>query len=47
MNCIVINFFCHVFYTWASGSDTRGTLSHAITPTNWLTDWLIESAYTY
>ena len=46
MYCIVIYYyFCHVFYTWASSSDTQGTpIPHYDTNKliGWLIDWLMD-----
>ena len=43
MHCIFIDlvFYCHTFYTWASGSDDRGSPIPRI-DVNKLIDWLID-----
>ena len=38
-------FYCHAFYTWASGSDDRGNPIPRIDVNkliDWLIDWLID-----
>ena len=47
MHCIFIDlvFYCHAFYTWASGSDDRGNPIPRIDVNKLkLNDWLIETA---